>query len=148
MIDRTMTREQLRERIYSTVEKACDLYDADFKYEATCITRETIITDAIMELPAILALLPSAQGKDGGEVDQVWDALRLRCCSSGLEAKRIVMVSRADLAHALKASPSKTERTPGTFEMCVKCHLSVQDYNLKGGCGINATTCPIAAGKE
>lgn len=36
------------------------------------------------------------------EIDAVWDALRERVCSSKLEAKRCVMVSRADLTHAMR----------------------------------------------
>lgn len=36
-------------------------------------------------------------------VDEVWDALRTRCCVSGLDAKRIVMVAKADVRAALQS---------------------------------------------
>lgn len=44
--------------------------------------------------------------------DQLWDALRVECCSTGLKAHRIVMLSRPQLALAI-ASLSKPSGRPG-----------------------------------
>jgi hypothetical protein len=33
---------------------------------------------------------------------QLWDALRIDCCSTGLKAKRIVMLHEGDVLRALK----------------------------------------------
>lgn len=169
MTDEALTREQLelRERIFSEVLSAI-LAVPENPRNRECVQ---LAEDATAD---ILALLPSAQGKDGGERN-AYAAVRSIAISAGHDLfRRAVNINRLDEIYdsavsesagggkvvmavrdfcdrriaELDASPSKTERTPGTFEKCVKCHLSVQDYNLKGGCGINATTCPIAAGKE
>ena len=59
-------------------------------------------TDSLMEAirPAMLAKAPSLEG----DVERVWDELRKQCCSDPASAKRIVMVSKSDLAAAILAS--------------------------------------------
>lgn len=56
----------------------------------------------------------SSPGFDRGEssdfdktVDLLWDALRMECCSSKLEAKAIVIVKKRDLIAALRALANK-----------------------------------------
>lgn len=43
-----------------------------------------------------------------------WDALRERCCATGTDAKRCVMVSRADFAAAAEATLRAAAPPPDT----------------------------------
>lgn len=52
---------------------------------------------------------------EDGLVDRLWDELRRRCCASGVEAKRIVMVSKRDLEAAIAAIEREDERRHQDF---------------------------------
>lgn len=125
MTDEALTPEQLRERIAREIDPEAWRTPEQFEeYPSANKRRTRRKTETLDIATAILALLPSAQGKDGGEptdrqLSNIARAIGATMrFTNHLERARAVWKAvwidgeRPYPTTALDAAPSKTERTP------------------------------------